>query len=227
MKSTRCSDVRAAVAATLQSGSGATCISWRGEEDRHVVLGALTPFGPVVRRWNNVDAAFVDRLIVETERAGAGPVFLSENASEPLEIVASGVSGFRAEVPIRSVGPGAGTSLWWSIAPLGDDPEYAVGDELRVSVEFDNAGWAIRYRSVEGRDAGLHAILVREPTLEQREIVLRSRAVVERHAYGSAFDQDEGEIRVQILMLAIPHELANAFPDGKLPRRLPALTKTG
>lgn len=204
-----------AVHRLIAAGAG-TAICWRVADGHDIRLGTTTAFGPIVRSWQGATKEFLDRLLTDTERASSAALFVAGPVDEDLETVFSRVSAATRSVPARRTRDGD-TAFWWCSNRVGATP-FRIGDRLKPRIERSEGGWDVRYRAADGRDAGLHVRLDKEPTVEQRAVVDASMARVERVAFGSEMGSGGDEIPTQLLVLSIPHGLAVAFPEGKLPR---------
>lgn len=213
-KAVQCSTPSQAVKMVMAAQDCATAICWSGTASLDVHLGASTAFGPSIRSWQGVSRRFVDDLVADTLRAAAGPVYTSEGRGAAAAVQA--LTGMERKVPYKELA-GIRTSMWWTSAKVVGKA-FSIGDVLFPRIERCAQGWDVRYRSMDGRDAGLHVRLGAEPDARQRGIVQQARARVERFAFGSEIGRGGQEIRTQLLVLSIPHSLAEAFPKGRLPR---------
>jgi hypothetical protein len=218
-----CSTADEAVTAAIGASFGSVAVSVRRSGDLATVeLGSMTPFGPVVRRWEDVGASFVRQLLDDTVRAADGPVFLHEPADQA-EAACGAFAAFarrRPDVPVMSGPDGRPWARWWSVAPNEGYPDFAAGDELVIHAEGGRRGTVLRYRHrLDGRDGGIHAIVDRLLTPDEKAVVRDAVATVESFTFGRARTASGRPMRTQLLMLRVPPELARAFPDGRLPRQ--------
>lgn len=176
----------------------------------------MTAFGPSVRKWENATPGFFEEVCRDsaaTLETVKGSEVLVCAVSDRLEHenLLGRFMGLRPRIPER----GSARSTWWSRAEIAD--QVSRGDQLEVFAETTGARTAIRYRTLDGRGAGVHALISRPPSNAEIAVLARARAFVTSVTFGSVPDIDGDIAPSVLLMLDIPAELARSFPDGILP----------
>ena len=155
-----------------------------------------------------------DRGRVADVAAGLGFETTHEGDADPSDL-ATALEAFLARRP----GDGAsdGRTRSWTMAPLPETP-FRCGDPLRASLVPHGRRWVVRWTGPAGADGGIHVVIDRSPTGDERAIVESARARVVSQVYGVRPDAEGEREVIQTLVLDIPSDLARAFPDGRLPR---------
>lgn len=202
-------------------------------------IAFTTAFGPCLRNYQRGDGdAFLLRVIRESTGgdhdevaiAGEGgfvrtlnadPRIRAQGAPLPVdraeaEAALAEFSRARTSIPVHSGKGAAARARTSTIAPC-PGRAYETGAVLRCVVEPRGDGCVLRWRRADGGDAGIHLLLDRMPTGEERTVLGNAEGKVVSVTPGS-MPWREGTRRVQVLVLDVPHAFAEALPDGRMPR---------
>lgn len=197
-------------------------------------LAFMTPFGPCARDYPcGEGASFL--LSVAGQHAGSGASTASLWCGDEVTtraILESLGDGFRrdagavppdadATCPRDAIAafrraPAPTGSRAMAFAPV-PEREFRPGDALRPLASREGDGWAVRWRRSDGAEAGLHAVLDREPTRAEAEAMAGCQGRVATATY-VALPHGGGRRVAQCLMITVTPAFAAAFRDGRLPR---------
>ncbi len=219
-----------ALALAAAPGGDAFAMLVRGDS---FTLAFMTPFGPCARDYPCGEGeGFLASVAGQHAASGATGAALWCDDAARAEAVAGALGEAFVRVEAGRGAPGtrspdeALAAFRLAPPPTGErtmafapvpEPDFRPGDALRARACREGGGWAVRWRRRDGADAGLHLMLDREPTRDERDALQACEGRVATATY-VALPQGGGRRVAQCLVIAVTPAFAAAFPDGRMPR---------